>query len=195
MNNVEWYDDVAGEAWKDASRIIRDKKKAYDLKVYQTNPVGFVEDVLGEYITDDCKDIMWSVLKNPATLAKSANAPGKSHTAARIAIWFYKVFDDAKVFLTAAPPEENVKKVLWGEIMGVVGKHKDLFDTDNIYSRDIRRHSESFITRVTIPQSGTAEQRVAKFSGKHSPHLLFVVDEGACRTFTEVQFLGGRVQA
>jgi hypothetical protein len=31
---------------------------------------------------------------------------------------------------------------------------------------------------VTIPSSGTAAQREAKFSGKHAPHLLFILDEG-----------------
>jgi hypothetical protein len=31
---------------------------------------------------------------------------------------------------------------------------------------------------VTIPASGSAAQREAKFSGKHSPFLLFIIDEG-----------------
>lgn len=174
----QWIDGAYSEAWDEAQRIIKDNKRVEDLRVYQTNPVGFVEDVLGEYITDDCKEIMNSVLTKPVTLAKSSNGPGKSWTAARTAAWFYKVFDDAKVFLTAAPPEENVKKVLWGELMGIIGRNKSLFDTDGLYARTIVRHSESFITRVTIPQSGTPEQRISKFSGKHAPHILFIVDEG-----------------
>jgi len=178
MTDTVWIEGAQAEAWQEAQRIIKDKKRADDLAAYRHDPVGFTQDVLGEFITDDCKEIMYSVRDSPATLAKSANGPGKSWTAARIAIWFYKVWDDAKVYLTAAPPEENIKKVLWGEIMGVVSRNKSLFDTDDIFARDIKRHAESFITRVTIPQSGSAEQRISKFSGKHAPHLMFVVDEG-----------------
>jgi hypothetical protein len=174
----QWLEAAGEEAWKDAQRIIQDRAKVRELDKYKEDPVGFVEDVLNEFVTDDCKMIMRSVLDNTSTLAKSANGPGKSWSAARIATWFYKVFPDSKVFLTAAPPEENIKKVLWGEVMGIVAKHPDLFAADKVYSRDIERHKESFITRVTIPQSGTSEQRIAKFSGKHAPHILFIVDEG-----------------
>lgn len=49
---------------------------------------------------------------------------------------------------------------------------------DNLKSLHVERSAQSFITGVTIPMSGTAAQREAKFSGKHSPHLLFIVDEG-----------------
>jgi len=42
----------------------------------------------------------------------------------------------------------------------------------------IERHSKSGIHGVTIPMTGTSEERVGKFSGKHAPHLLFIVDEG-----------------
>lgn len=40
------------------------------------------------------------------------------------------------------------------------------------------KEKNSFITGLTIPLSGSAANRVAKFSGKHAPHMLFVIDEG-----------------
>ncbi|MBU2645349.1 hypothetical protein KKI24_11640 [bacterium] len=43
---------------------------------------------------------------------------------------------------------------------------------------NISRSSLSFFTGVTIPSSGTEATREAKFSGKHAPHLLFIIDEG-----------------
>jgi len=43
---------------------------------------------------------------------------------------------------------------------------------------DIRRSPSDFLTGVTIPSSGTAQERESKFSGKHQKHLLFVIDEG-----------------
>jgi hypothetical protein len=122
---------------------------------------------------------MESVRDNPVTIAKSGNGTGKSHGAARVAIWFYKVFPGAQVYTAAAPPERNLEKILWGEINSLVDKHPDVFEGDRI-TRDlnIQRSALSFMTGVTIPMSGTPEQRQAKFSGKHAPYILFIVDEG-----------------
>jgi len=146
---------------------------------YQTDPRGFCEDFFGEQYTDDVIQVMESVLTNQVTIARSANAVGKSHGAARVAIWFYKVFQDAKVFATAAPPEKNLRQVLWGQIYSLTSRRPELFVSDKINAdMYIERNSESFMTGVAIPSSGTPEQREAKFSGKHAPHLLFIVDEG-----------------
>lgn len=145
---------------------------------YQSDPVGFGEQVLGEFYTDEVKTLMESVRDNPVTVAKSANAVGKTHSAARIAVWWFKCFKDSQVFSSAAPPEANLKKLLWGEISSIVEKYPKVFKSDNLKSLHIERSAQNFITGVTIPMSGTVAQREAKFSGKHSPYLLFIVDEG-----------------
>jgi hypothetical protein len=122
---------------------------------------------------------MESVRDNPITIARSANATGKSHGAARIAVWFYKCFPGAKVFTTAAPPEKNLKTIMWGEMFSLVRKHPQMFTDDRI-SQDLNigRNEEEFITGVTIPVSGSTQVVEAKFSGKHAPNILFIVDEG-----------------
>lgn len=123
--------------------------------------------------------MMESVRDNPVTIARSSNAVGKSHGAARIAVWFYKTFPDSQVYTTAAPPEKNLRKIIWGELGSLVAKHPALFVNDRIsQDMNIQRDSLSFITGVSIPMAGTPEQREAKFSGKHAPNLLFIVDEG-----------------
>lgn len=157
----------------------RQGNRADDYTRYQADPHGFCVGVFGESYTDDVVRVMESVRDNPVTIAKSGNAVGKSHAAARIATWFYKAFPGSQVYTTAAPPERNLEKILWGEIGSLVGKHPALFAEDRV-TRDlnIQRSPLSFITGVSIPTSGTPEQRQAKFSGKHSPYLLFIVDEG-----------------
>lgn len=149
-----------------------------DFQEYQDDPVGFGQDVLGEVFTDEVRTLMNSVRDYPITVARSANATGKTHAAGRIGIWFYKVFPDAQVYTSAAPPESNLKRLLWGEIGGTVAKHSKLFASDSIRSLFIGRSARSFISGVTIPASGTEAQREAKFSGKHAPYLLFIIDEG-----------------
>ena len=166
----------------EALAVAKTRKRARLTKArldkYAEDPVGFGEDILGESFTDDVKAVMESVLRNPVTVAQSANSTGKSHGAARAAAWFFKVFADAKVYMTAAPPFENLKKILWGEVMAVTMKKPELFATDQVRSLDIYRNKQSFMTGVAIPMQGKAEERETKFSGKHAPHLLFVVDEG-----------------
>jgi hypothetical protein len=145
---------------------------------YQNDPVIFGQEVLGESFTDDVKLLLESVRDHPVTIAKSANATGKTHAAARVAVWWYKCFPGAQVYTAAAPPENNLKKLLWGEIGGITESHPELFGNDQSNILHISQSAQSFLTGVTIPMSGTDAQREAKFSGKHAPHLLFIIDEG-----------------
>jgi len=94
---------------------------------YQSDPVGFGEDVLGERFTDDVKSVLNSVRDNIVTIARSANAVGKTHGAARAAVWFYKVYPDAQVYTGAAPPLSNLERLLWGEIGSLIEKHPAVF--------------------------------------------------------------------
>lgn len=173
-----WMEALIADAWIEAQRLKRASNQAQSFENYQDDPVSFTENVLHEVLTDDQKKVMLSVRDNMVTIAKSATEVGKSFAAARLAIWFYKVFPDAQVYLTAAPPVENLKRILWGEIMSCVDKNTALFLDDRLKVDYIMRNPQSFITRVTVPTTGTAEVREAKFSGKHAPHILFIVDEG-----------------
>ena len=145
---------------------------------YQADPVGFGEKVLGEAYTDGIRRLMESVRDNPITIAQSANATGKTHGAARVAVWFFKAFHDSQIYTAAAPSEGNLKRLLWGEIAGLAEKHPDLFADDEVLTLAISRSAQSFIQGVTIPSSGSEAVREAKFAGKHAPHLLFILDEG-----------------
>jgi len=101
-----------------------------------------------------------------------------THGAARIAVWFYKVFPGAQVYTTAAPPEDNLRRLLWGEIGKITHAHKKLFNDDGLFVMHITRSPVEFITGVSIPLNDPPEKREARFSGKHAPYLLFIVDEG-----------------
>ena len=145
---------------------------------YQDNPIGFIEEVLNESPTADIKEMMLSVRDNVTTIARSANGTGKTWGAARLATWFYKCFPECQVWTAAAPPEDNLKKLLWGEIGNVLNTHKEVFKNDDIKTLHVQRTPLQFMTGVTIPASGTHTERVAKFSGKHAPVLVFILDEG-----------------
>lgn len=145
---------------------------------YRDNPVGFGQEVLGDHYTDDVIRLMEAVRDHSVVVAKSGNATGKTHAAARITAWFYSVFPDAQVYTAAAPPENNLRNLLWGEIGGLARKHPEVFAGQRQADLVIARSPQSFITGVTIPAAGTPAQREARFSGKHAPHLMFIIDEG-----------------
>lgn len=157
---------------------LRGQRSTDEYSDYQDDPVGFTTTALGERLTPDLEAILESVRDNIITVAQSANAVGKTFVAARAAAWFYKVYPDAQVYTAAAPPEGNLKKLLWGEIGGLCDKNTGLFKGDRQSYLHIARSEQSFITGVSIPSSGTPHQREAKFSGKHAPHLFFILDEG-----------------
>jgi hypothetical protein len=160
---------------------------------YRNDPVAFGEEVLGEQYSDEVKAMMRSVVEYPVTIAISATGPGKTFAGARIAVWFYLTQTLPKVFLAAAPPIDNLEDLLWHEVSSVVRSNRNLFKAD--YITHLRIASKpplsskgvdaveddgeiKLIKGLTIPSSGTAEDRVAKFSGKHAPSLLFIFDEG-----------------
>lgn len=161
---------------------------------YKDDPVGFGEEVLREKYSDEVKVMMESVRDYPVTIAISATGPGKTHAGARIGTWFYCTQTLPKIFLAAAPPIDNLEDLLWSEVSGIVRKNRKLFHRDyithlRIASKpplgkrtliDLEDEDDSIklIKGLTIPSAGTAEDRVAKFSGKHAPSLLFIFDEG-----------------
>lgn len=149
-------------------------------ETYSMDPVGFLEDVLDVLVTDDIRVMCESVRDNEVTYARSGNATGKTHAAGCLSIWWYKCKYKPQVYTTAAPPESNLKNLLWGEIGAWTKVRPDLFDNDKITSLRIEstKVEKSWIVGVLIPLSGQPSEREARFSGKHAPNLLFIIDEG-----------------
>jgi len=171
----EWAESIASLMGVDFGNKFRQEEEY--LK-YREDPVGFGMNILNEKYTDEVQILMESVRDFPVTIAISSNAVGKTHAAASISAWWFKCFQNSQVYTAAAPPESNLKKLLWGEIGSRIEQYPELFSSYDHTTLHIQRSAQSFLTGVTIPSSGTAAQREAKFSGKHSPHLLFILDEG-----------------
>ena len=168
------------------SDFIRPVGPGFDFTPYVDKPIEFGRDLFGEFYTEDQGLVALSVRDNPVTIVESANATGKTHIAARVAAWWYKCREEAQVYTAAAPPIENLTKLLWGEIGSLTSRFENtVFADDKLNFLNIAPdprsevlNLRSFITGVAIPSTGTPAQREAKFSGKHAKNLLFILDEG-----------------
>lgn len=158
-NLPPWAVKMYKEAWAEATR----RASASLLSTYREHPVRFGNEVLGHHYYSEVEEIMNSIVTNPITIAKSGNGVGKSFAAADIALWWFSVYEDAEVFVTAAPPLDNLKNILWGNIMYSLRHNKDLYKKFTIKELEIKRHDKSAIHGVTIPMTGTSDERVAKF--------------------------------
>lgn len=101
----------------------------------------------------------------------------------------YVCQDAPKIFMTAAPPEDNLKLLLWNELVRAIYTKPDLFKSDKLTqdltvrpNTDADGVSEETLSRLIkgliIPATGDEHKREAKFSGKHAPYLAFLCDEG-----------------
>lgn len=145
---------------------------------YRRDPARFSREVLGNSLTGRQVQIAEAVRDHKITVVQSANSVGKTFVAADVALWFLRCFRQSKVVTAAAPPLENLERLLWGEIERRLADHPDVFAPARTGYLKVELAPDWWMVGVAIPSSGTSAQREAKFSGKHAPYLLFIVDEG-----------------
>lgn len=146
---------------------------------YADDPVGFARDKLKiERLTADQITLMEAVVNYPIVVALSATGVGKTYVLSLIALWFYFCREAPQVWSFAAPPESNLRHLLWGEMYTRVNENPVLFEGEDVRSSMlIRRAPKEFIIGVPIPRSASEEDVESSFSGKHAPSLLFLGDE------------------
>ncbi len=137
---------------------------------YAYDPQGFITNVLHETLWSKQREICLSVLDNPRTAVPACFAPGKTHLAARLVLWWGSVWPagTAKV-VTTATTYRTVKNQLWPHIRRVHGRHK-LPGKTNLVEWQMGKElvAFGFSAPNTDPES---------VQGYHEPHLLIVVDE------------------
>ena len=137
---------------------------------YAADPVAFMREVLRFQPWSKQTEIMESVRDHPRTAVRSCHGPGKTATAARVALWFLAVHEGAKV-ITTAPTALQVRGQLWREIRAA---HRDShgFIGGELHSTRLDLGEEWFMV-------GFATDEAERFAGWHSEHLLLVCDEAS----------------
>ena len=143
---------------------------------YRGDIIGYATERLGVNLTEDMSRFLLSVQDNTITVVQSGTALGKTFSEAILTLYFHEVYPESQVYLTAPPPVSNLQNQLWAEVVGLVDKLNLPIKAGNLIIKGIS--SKHFVRGLSIPLTGAREDKVAKFSGKHAPVLIWGVDEG-----------------
>lgn len=156
-------------AWMQALRGIAPSE-------YASDPVGWVRDVLGEYLWSKQVEIMHSVLHNRYTAVQSCHGAGKSFVTSRIVAWWLATKPLGQAYaVTTAPTAAQVSSILWREIRRA---HRKGALTGYITGGTVPKWKLADGSEIGIGRK-PADHDQAAFQGLHDRYLLAAIDEAS----------------
>ncbi|MEU3851730.1 hypothetical protein [Streptomyces sp. NPDC029554] len=141
-------------------------------RLYQDNPVGWVQQRLNQVVWSKQREIMLSVRDNRRTAVRSCHGVGKSHTASLVASWWLDTHPPGEAFVvTSAPTFAQVRAILWRYIRRV-HRRGDLAGRVN----QTEWHMEDELVAFGRKP---ADHDESAFQGIHARYVLVILDE-AC---------------
>lgn len=140
--------------------------------LWQDDPVGFVQDVLGDTTWRKQDEVLESVRDHVRTAVPATHSPGKSFIGSRLVCWWCAVWPlgTAKA-LTTAPKMRQVTQIMWGG-QGIRRAH-----AAGRLPGTIQTAQWKVGANVIAYGFSPADYDEDAVQGEHAPHLLFVVDE------------------
>jgi hypothetical protein len=146
------------------------------LAMYVDDPVGFVEDVLDESMWSKAKEVARSVAEHRVTAVPSCFGSSKTHTAARLDLWWTMVHAPGTALaVTVAPLWRQVVRQMWPEIRRAHSRANLPGEVATFAMK--QRVLETGLEVVTSYGLVANKHDESATQGIHSPHLLLVVDE------------------
>ena len=141
-----------------------------DLTRYVDDPVGFVNDVLGEAGMPYSKQVemLEAVVEHRRVSVVGANGCGKDWAAARAVLWWIETRPESKVVVTG-PTQRQVEEIVWQEMREAFAVAEERLGGRMLASKyriDEKRFAIGFSTN-----------KACNIQGFHSPNLLVVVTE------------------
>lgn len=155
---------------KHALAVILDAEINNPWARWEQDPVGFIENGLGETLWSKQREILNSIRDNKRTVVPACHAPGKSHLAARaVAWWIASHPPGTAIAITTASTFKQVRNIMWAQIRRVHIAHK--------LPGEILTTEWKLDDTVVAYGFRPADNNEAAVQGIHAPHLLVVVDE------------------
>jgi phage terminase large subunit len=136
----------------------------------QSDPVFFDVELLGGNPWSTQRTIMESVRDHPRVAVRSCHGAGKSHVAARIALWFlYSFF--RSIVITTAPTGRQVQRILWQELRRAHTNARVALG-GRLGMKDLQLDDGWFAFGFSTDEGDS-------FQGPHAEHVLFIGDEAS----------------
>ncbi|WP_431976066.1 hypothetical protein [Micromonospora haikouensis] len=144
--------------------------------LWQGDPVGFVEEVLGDAVWSGQKRLLRSLTTHQQTAVPSAFGTGKTKSASLAAAYWACVYPPGTaVVVTIAPRWRQVLRQVWPEIRRGVTRAGLPGRVDQAQWTLADSQGLEHVVAYGIAAAPNSEDAV---QGIHSPNLLLVVDEG-----------------
>lgn len=143
------------------------------------DPVGWVDETLGEFLWSKQREICESVVANRYTAVQSCHDSGKSFIASRLCAWWLDAHPPGEAFVvSSAPTQSQVETILWREIEKAHRKG-DLLGRITYGQVPQWKIGKEIVGFGRKPQDHVStEEAMAAFQGIHARYVLIVLDEG-----------------
>ncbi|MGX4733140.1 DEAD/DEAH box helicase family protein [Kitasatospora griseola] len=143
--------------------------------LWADDPVGFVADVLGESQWSRQRDILEALVHNRRVAVPSCFGSGKTHIAARAAVWSSVVHPPGTALtVTTATRARQVQRQMWPHIRQIVAR-AGLPGEVGVTQWKMPDHHGSDV--VVAYGFSAPDHDEAAVQGIHAPRLMFIVDE------------------
>jgi len=143
--------------------------------VWETDPIGWVNTVLREYVWSKQQVILESVRDNRYTAVKSCHDAGKSFIASRAAAWWIDAHPPQSAFVVStAPTWQQVQAILWREIQRAHtrGDLEGKVTLDCVWRLGSKQHGE-----IVGYGRKPSDYNPDAFQGIHQKYVLVIIDE------------------
>ncbi|OEJ21062.1 hypothetical protein [Streptomyces subrutilus] len=143
--------------------------------LWRDTPSGFVEDVLGESMWSKQRRVLDALVDHKRTAVPAGFGVGKTHLAARAAVWFVNVYPvGTALCITTATRFRQVQRQLWPHIRKVVPRAGLPGQCDTVQYKMPDAYGNDFVAAYGFSAPANDE---AAMQGIHMSHLLLIVDE------------------
>ncbi|MCX4677694.1 hypothetical protein OG413_20695 [Streptomyces sp. NBC_01433] len=143
--------------------------------LWRDTPSGFVEDVLGESLWSKQRAVLDALVDHKRVAVPAGFGVGKTHLAARAAVWFTNVFPvGTALCITTATRFRQVQRQLWPHIRKVVPRAGLPGYCDTVQYKMPDPYGNDFVAAYGFTAPANDESAM---QGIHMPHLLLIVDE------------------
>lgn len=154
---------------------IADREMGTPFGLWQDDPLGFVEDVLGERTWSIPKRLLDSIPHHDRIAVPSAFSTGKTWSVSRAVLWHANVWPvGTGQVVTIAAKFDQVRTIIWPEIRRA-HKRAGLPGVTDV--TQLKMATSQGQETVVAHGIGAAPHNETAVQGLHSPHLMLIVDE------------------